>query len=241
MHKFNKFKIQIYSDGAKISDFYDLRLKKYIKGFTTNPSLMKQAGVNNYKRFSMKVLNLVKKKPVSLEIFADNTNEIEEQAKQITSWGKNVYVKIPIINTKNQLNSKLIGHLNSQKIKINVTAVFTISQTRSLLKRLNKSSKTPLILSVFAGRIADTGVDPVKEIKTHIKICKKFKFIKILWASVREPFNLIQAEESKCHIITIPPSILKKFSSLNKNLNNFSIETVKSFYEDAKKLNYNLD
>lgn len=241
MHKLDKFKIDIYSDGAKISDFYNLKSKKYIKGFTTNPSLMKQAGVENYKKFSKKVLKLIKKKPVSFEIFADNTKDIKEQAQEITTWGKNVFVKIPIINTKNQFNSKLIGKLNSQKIKINVTAVFTISQTKSLLKKLNKSSKTPLILSVFAGRIADTGIDPVKEIKKHIKICKKFKFIKILWASVREPFNLIQAEETKCHIITIPPSILKKLSSFNKNLNNFSIETVKGFYEDAKKLNYNLD
>lgn len=238
MINLNKFKINIYVDGANLNDFIKFKKNKLIKGFTTNPSLMRKAGIKNYKSFSLKVLNIIKKKPVSFEVFTDNTKQIEDQSREISSWADNVYVKIPIMNTKKKLNSNLIGKLNKEGIKINVTAVFTANQTKSLLKKIGK--KTNLILSVFAGRIADAGADPVKEIKKHIKICKQFKNVKILWASVRESYNIIEAEKSKCDIITVPPSILSKLKLFNKNLSEYSKETVQTFYDDAKKSGYSL-
>ena len=238
MIKINNYKINIYLDGADLSDFKKYKDNKLIKGFTTNPSLMRKAGVRDYESFCKKSLEIVKNKPISFEIFADKIEDIKKQAETITKWGKNVFVKIPVINTKNELNTNLIAELNNKNIKINVTAVFTINQTKKILKKLGK--KTPLIISVFSGRIAHAGVDPVKEISKHIKQSKKFPNVKILWASVRQPFNLIEAEKSKCDIITIPPDILKKFKTLNKDLNSFSIETVKMFYEDAKKSKFKI-
>ena len=236
MIKVNKYKIQIYADGANINDFKYLKKNKLIKGFTTNPSLMRKSGVNNYKKFSMNVLKIIKNKPISFEIFADDLNSIEYQSREISSWAKNVFVKIPIVNTKNKLNTSLIGKLNMEGIKINVTAVFTLDHTRKILSQIGK--KTEIIISVFAGRIADTGVDAEKEIKKHVSLCKKFKNVQILWASVREPYNIIQAEKCRCHIITVPPSILNKINQLNKNLNLYTVETVKSFYKDALKANF---
>jgi transaldolase len=238
MIKKNKLKIKIFSDGADLVDFKALKKNKLIKGFTTNPSLMKKSGIKNYKEFSVRVLKLIKSKPVSFEIFGDDLDSIEKQSRIITSWAKNIYVKIPIINTKNKFNTSLIGKLNKEGIKINVTAVFTVKQTKKLLKKIGK--KTSLIISVFAGRIADTGIDAETEVKKHIKLCKKYKNVEILWASVREPYNIIQAEKCNCHIITVPPSILKKINLFNKNLNSYSIETVKSFYEDAKLSGYSI-
>ncbi len=238
MIKKDKFKIKIFADGADLVDFKALKKNKLVKGFTTNPSLMRKSGIKNYKKFSSKVLKLIKNKPVSFEIFGDDLNSIENQSRIITRWANNVYVKIPIINTKNKFNTSLIGKLNKEGIKINVTAVFTVKQTKNLLKKIGK--KTSLIISVFAGRIADTGIDAETEMKKHIKLCKKYKNVEILWASVREPYNLIQAEKCNCHIITVPPSILKKLELFNKNLNSYSIETVKSFYEDAKMSGYSI-
>lgn len=238
MIKINKFKTEFYLDGADISDFKKFKKNRLIKGFTTNPSLMRKAGVKNYEEFCKKSLKIIKKKPISFEIFADDINEIRYQAKLISKWGKNIFVKIPIINTKNISNAKLIGELNKEGVKVNVTAVFTLSQTKKILKEIGK--KTPLIISVFAGRLADAGVDPKLEISKHIKISKNYKNVKILWASVRQSFNIIEAEKLKCHIITIPPSILTKVKTFNKDLNQFSIETVKMFYIDAKKSKYKL-
>lgn len=231
-------KIEIFADGAEIKSFLELNKKKNINGFTTNPTLMKQAGIVNYKNFAKKLLEKISKKPISFEIFADSTNEIEYQARKIATWGKNVFIKIPIINTKNKLNSKLIGKLNKEGLKINVTAVFTIEQTKNLLKYIG--NKNALILSVFCGRIADAGVDPVVEIKKHINLCKKHKNVKILWASVREPFNIIEAQRIGCHIITVSPNLLKKMSIFGKKLERYSVETVKMFYNDAKKLKYKI-
>lgn len=238
MINLKKYKIKIYADGANIKDFLILKKNNLIDGFTTNPSLMKAAGIKNYKKFAFSVLKIIKKKPVSFEIFADSKKEIESQAQKIKTWGPNVFVKIPIINTKNKLNTDLIGKLNKKGLKINVTAVFTVKQTKSLLNHIG--NKTEIILSVFAGRIADSGVDPEEEIKKHLNLCKKFKNIKVLWASVREPFNLIQAERVKCHIITVPTGILKKFKLINKNLDRYSQETVQAFYSDAKKSGYKI-
>jgi transaldolase len=238
MLNINKTKIKIYADGADIKDFKALMKLKYIHGYTTNPSLMRKAGVKNYKFFAKKVINIVKNKPISFEILGDTTEETERQAKEISSWGKSVYVKIPIMNTKKILNTELIGKLNRKGIKINVTAIFTTNQTKQILKYLGK--KTQIVLSVFCGRIADTGVDPVIEIKKHLKLGKKFKNVKFLWASVREPFNIVQAENSRCHIITVPPEILTKTKNFNKNLNSFSQETVQMFFDDAEKSKYKI-
>ncbi len=238
MKKIDKLKIEVYADGAELLSFKKLKKLGYIKGYTTNPSLMRKAGVKDYKIFAKKVINIIKPKPISFEIFEDSFKKIEKQAKIISKWGKNVYVKIPVINTKKVLNSKLIGNLNKNGIKLNVTAIFTIDQTKNIIKYIGK--KTPIILSVFCGRIADTGIDPEKEIKKHLKITKKFKNVKILWASVREPFNIIQAERAKCHIITIPPNIINKTSTFGKKLDLYSKETVIDFFNDAKNAGYKI-
>ena len=237
MMKVKKFKTEFYLDGADIADFKKYKNNSLIKGFTTNPSLMRKAGVINYEKFCKKSLKIIKK-PISFEIFADDIDEIRYQAKLISKWGKNIFVKIPVVNTKNISNAKLINQLNKEGIKINVTAVFTLSQTKKILNEIG--NKTPIIISVFAGRIADAGVDPKVEIHKHLNISKKFKNVKILWASVRQSFNIIEAERIKCHIITIPPNILSKLKTFNKNLNEFSVETVKMFYIDAKKSKYKL-
>ncbi len=238
MINLNKFKSSIYVDGANIKDFKDLSKNTLIKGFTTNPSLMRSSGVLNYLKFAKQVLKIVKRKPVSFEIFADDANNIMSQALKIKELGKNVFVKIPIITTNNKSNADLIVKLNRMGIKINVTAIFTLNQSLPLIKKLDK--KTEIILSIFAGRIADTGVNPKAEIKKHISACKKKKNIKILWASVREVYNIIEAEEVKCHIVTVPPNILKKTKNFNKSLEKYSQETVKNFYDDAKKSGYSL-
>ena len=238
MKKIDKLKIEIYADGAELLSFKKLKKLGYIKGYTTNPSLMKKAGVKNYKIFAKKVIKIVKPKPISFEIFEDTSKKIEEQANKISKWGENVYVKIPVINTKKIFNSKLIGKLNKNGIKLNVTAIFTIDQTKNIIKYIGK--KTPIILSVFLGRVADTGIDPEKEIIKHLKMTKKFKNVKLLWASVREPFNIIQAERSKCHIITIPPNIIEKTKVFGKKLDLYSQETVKDFYNDARNVGYKI-
>jgi transaldolase len=238
MKKIDKLKIEIYADGAELLSFKKLKKLGYIKGYTTNPSLMRKAGIKHYKIFAKKVIKIVKPKPISFEIFEDTSKKIEEQANKISKWGENVYVKIPVINTKKIFNSKLIGKLNKNGIKLNVTAIFTVDQTKNIIKYIGK--KTPIILSVFLGRIADTGIDPEKEIRKHLKITKKFKNVKLLWASVREPFNIIQAERSKCHIITIPPNIIEKTKVFGKKLDLYSQETVKEFYNDAKNVGYKI-
>ena len=238
MKKIDKLKIEIYADGAELLSFKKLKKLGYIKGYTNNPSLMRKAGIKHYKIFAKKVIKIVKPKPISFEIFEDTSKKIEEQANKISKWGENVYVKIPVINTKKIFNSKLIGKLNKNGIKLNVTAIFTVDQTKNIIKYIGK--KTPIILSVFLGRIADTGIDPEKEIRKHLKITKKFKNVKLLWASVREPFNIIQAERSKCHIITIPPNIIEKTKVFGKKLDLYSQETVKEFYNDAKNVGYKI-
>ena len=177
-------------------------------------------------------------KPVSLEVFADNHLEMRKQAIKINSWAKNVYVKIPIINSKGIFMGKIINDLNSKNIKLNITAIYSYKQTEKILKIINK--KTSVIISIFAGRAADTGKDPVPEFEKSIKLAKKFKNVKILWASVREPFNIIQAERAKCHIITIPPNIIAKTKTFGKKLDKYSQETVKDFYNDAKKVGYKI-
>ena len=234
----NKFKTKIYADGADMNSILKLNNKKIISGFTTNPSLMRKSGVKNYKDFCKSLLKKVKKKPISFEVFSDNLTVMKSQALEISSWGKNVFVKIPIINSKNINTTNLIKDLSARGININVTAIFSVKQIKKLITNFNPNSK--IILSVFAGRIADTGVDPEDIInKIYSKIRSK-KNISILWASSREIFNLYQAERSNCHIITLGADLISKLEYYKKNLEDYSRETVVQFNTDAKKSKFKL-
>ena len=229
---------KIFCDIADLKTIKIFNKKKIVKGFTTNPSLMRKAGAKNYKSYSKRILKISNKKPVSLEVFADRPSEIKKQAYIINSWGKNIYVKVPITNSKGVFSGKIIKELNSKNIKLNITAVYSAKQTQKILKYLNK--KTKVIISIFAGRAADTGIDPVPELKKSIRLAKKFKNIEILWASVREPYNYLQAKQIGCHIITIPPAIIEKIEKFGKSFNHLTIETVKGFLQDSKKSNFKI-
>ena len=233
-----KFKVKIFVDGASIKEFFFFNKKSFIDGFTTNPTLMKSAGVKNYKNFALSVLSKVKKKPISFEVFADDLVNMERQAMEIAKWGPNVVVKIPITNTKGLSSSKLIGKLSNNKIICNVTAIFTIRQIQSVLKFINKD--TEIIFSIFAGRLADIGIDPELIMKKAKKILKEYSNAKLLWASTREVFNIFQAERCHCNIITLPSEFLKKLKFLEKDPNKFSKETVQMFFSDAKKAGYSI-
>ena len=197
-------KTKIFCDIAELSLIKKFNKKKIVKGFTTNPSLMRVAGAKNYSSYSKKILKICSKKPVSLEVFADEFNEMKKQALQINTWGRNVYVKIPVINSKGQFTGKVIKELNKKNIKLNITAIYSSMQTKKILKVINK--KTKVIISIFAGRAADAGKDPIPEFKKSIALAKRFKNVEILWASVREPYNYLQAKQLGCHIITVPPT-----------------------------------
>jgi len=238
MSKINKLKIKIFADGAEPKQMYELDKKEHVKGFTTNPTLMRKAGIKDYKQFALELLNKIKKKPISFEVFSDDIKTMEEQAKEIFSWGNNINVKIPISNTKGESTVDLIGRLSKQGIVCNVTAMFTIEQVKNVVSVLNPS--TPAILSVFAGRIADSGIDPMKIMKESVSISKQKPNSEILWASTREIINIFQAEEAGCQIITVPHQIINKFSSIGKALENYSLETVSAFYEDAKAAGYSI-
>ena len=229
---------QIYCDIADIRTIKKYSKKKIVKGFTTNPSLMRKAGAKNYESYSKQILNVCKKKPISFEVFADDYKSMIEQGSKISKWGKNVYVKVPVINSKKQFTGKVIKKLNSQNIKLNITAVYKASQTKKILKMINK--KTKVIISIFAGRAADAGKDPVPEFIKSIKMAKSFKNVEILWASVREPYNYIQAKQLGCNIITIPPSIIEKIETFGKSLDQLTVETVKSFLVDSKKSKFSI-
>jgi transaldolase len=237
MVKFKK--INIFADGADIDSIKDILKNKIISGFTTNPSLMKKSGVQDYEKFSKTVSNLVYPKPISLEVFSDDLNEMYKQAKIISSWKRNIFVKIPIINTKGISTNKIIKKLSDEKVNLNITAIFTLKQIKSLTRVLNKRSNT--IISVFAGRIADTGRDPKILIRNSVKIFKNYKKIKILWASTREVYNVVEAMNCGCHIITASNDIIDKIKFFNKNLNIFSKETVQMFYNDAKLSGYRIN
>ncbi len=229
---------KIFCDIADLSVIRKFNKKKIVKGFTTNPSLMRKAGAKDYKSYSKKILRTCKKKPVSIEVFSDNLLEMSKQAKQINSWGKNVYVKIPVINSKGKFTGKLIKELNSKNIKLNITAVYTAKQTKNILRFINKKSK--VIISIFAGRAGDAGKDPIPEIEKSILLAKKYKNVEILWASVREPYNYIQAIQTGCQIITIPPSIIEKIQKFGKSFNQLTIETVKNFLIDSSKSKFKI-
>ena len=231
-------KTKIFCDSAELKIVKKFNKKKIVKGFTTNPSLMRKAGAKDYKIYSKKILKICKNKPVSLEVFADDYDGMRAQALQINDWAKNVYVKIPIVNSKGKFMKKIIKELNSRNININITAVYTSSQTRKILKQINKKSN--VIISMFAGRAADTGKDPIPEIKRSIGLAKKYKNVEILWASVREPYNFLQAKKLGCHIVTAPPSIIEKIEMFGKSFNELTIQTVKAFLIDSKKSKFKI-
>ena len=231
-------KTKIFCDSADYLTIKKFNNNSLVNGFTTNPSLMKQSGAKNYKNYSIKLLKVCKKKPISLEVFADTPKEMLHQAFIINSWGKNVYVKIPVVNSKNKFMGKLISELSKENIKINITAVYNYQQVKKIFKVLNK--KTKVIISIFAGRAADTGKDPLPEFKKSIDLVKKYKNIQILWASVREPYNYLQAKQIGCHIITVPPTIIEKIEKFGKSYKSLTLETVKNFLEDSKKSNFKI-
>ncbi len=238
MINLNELNIKIFADGADLKSFRDLNSKKFIKGFTTNPSLMKKSGIKNYEEFAKDLIKEINDKPISFEVFEDEITDMEKQARQIATWGKNVYVKIPITNTKGESTHELVNKLSSEGISCNVTAIFTIEQLKLISDSIN--NKTPTILSVFAGRIADTGIDPTSIMKECIEYTQNKKNIEILWASTREVLNIFQANSINCQIITVPNDLLKKLNNLNKDLKSFSKETVMDFYKDAKSAGYKI-
>ena len=231
-------KTKIFCDIAELDKIKKFNKKKIVKGFTTNPSLMRKAGARDYKSYSKKILKICHNKFVSLEVFADDYLSMKKQALLINTWGKNIYVKIPVVNSKGVFMGKIIKELNNKNIKLNITSVYTAKQTRRILKSINKKSK--IIISIFAGRAGDVGKDPVPEIKKSIALSKKFKNVEILWASVREPYNYIQAKQLGCHIITIPPAIIEKIENFGKSFQTLTTETVRAFLIDSKKSKFKI-
>ena len=230
--------IKIFCDIADIKLINKFNKKKIVKGFTTNPSLMRKAGARDYKAYSKKILKSCKNKPISLEVFADDNLSMINQGVKINSWGKNVYVKVPVVNSKNKFSGKAIHELNKKKIKLNITAVYTAKQTRKILEVINK--KTKVIISIFAGRAGDAGKDPIPEFLKSIKLAKKYKNVEILWASVREPYNFIQAKQIGCDIITVPPTIIEKIEKFGKTYKSLTLETVYNFLQDSLKSNFKI-
>ena len=228
---------KIFCDIADINLIKKFNRKSIVKGFTTNPSLMRKAGAKNYSKYCKNILKITRK-PISFEVFADDKKNIINQALKIKNWGKQVYVKIPVTNSKGIFLGKVIKYLNNKNIKLNITAVYSAKQTSQILKKINK--KTKLIISIFAGRMADVGKDPVPEFIKSIKLAKKFKNVEILWASTREPYNYIQAKQLGCHIITSPPSIIEKIEKFGKSFNKLTVDTVKTFLVDSKKSKFKI-
>ena len=232
-------RIKIYADGANLDEIKDLSKNKEIIGFTTNPTLMAKSGVRDYEAFAKEVIEILEGKPLSLEVFSDDIEEMEKQAKIISSWSNHVYVKIPVTNSKGEFTSDIINRLSNEGIKLNITAIFTLPQVESIIKNL--SNETPSIISIFAGRIANTGIDPIKTMIDSVNMAaKKSTLIEILWASAREPLNIIQAERAGCHIITLPKEFIDSMSLFGKDLDQYSLETVRTFYEDAVKSGYKI-
>ncbi len=228
---------KIYCDIADINLIKKFNNKSIVKGFTTNPSLMRKAGAKDYRMYSQKILKITKK-PVSFEVFADDEKSMISQGLKISKWGKNVFVKVPVTNSKGKFMGKVINKLNKKNIKLNITAVYTYKQTKQILKKINY--KTKVIISIFAGRMADVGKDPLPQFVNSLRFAKKYKNVEILWASVREPYNYIQAKQLKCHIITVPPSIIEKIEKFGKATNSLTMDTVKNFLKDSKKSKFKI-
>ena len=231
-------KIQIYCDSADLQTIKRLNKSSLVKGFTTNPSLMKSAGAKDYKKYSLKLLSICRKKPISLEVFADTSNEMLKQAKTINSWGRNVYVKIPVVNSQGIYSGKVINILSNQGVKLNITAVYTAEQVKKIVKSINKNSKT--IISIFSGRMSDVGKDPVPIIKEGVRLTKRLKNVSILWASTREAYNYLQAKQSGCQLITMPSTIIDKISKFGKSYQELTLDTVRKFLKDSKDSNFKI-
>ena len=230
---------KIFCDIAKLDQIKKFNKKKIVKGFTTNPSLMRKAGAKDYKSYSKKILNICKDKPISFEVFADDNKSMISQGKKISTWGKNIYVKVPIVNSKNIFTGKVIKELNNENIKLNITAVYSANQTKKILQVINK--KTKVIISIFAGRAGDAGKDPIPEFVKSLKLSRKFKNVEILWASVREPYNYLQAKQIGCQIITVPPAIIEKIEKFGKSSKKLTLETVNGFLKDSNKSKFKID
>jgi len=231
-------KTEIYCDSADLETIKKLNSNTLVKGFTTNPSLMKLSGAKNYRHYSLKLLKVCKKKPISLEVFGDTFDQMLRQAVIINSWGKNVYVKIPVVNSKGLFSGKVIKTLSQKGIKLNITAVYTVKQVKKILKCINKNSKT--IISIFSGRMSDVGKDPVPIIKESVRLTRKMKNVEMLWASTREAYNYLQAKNCGCSIITMPSAIIQKISKFGKTYQELTLDTVKKFLEDSKKANFKI-
>ena len=231
-------KTKIFCDSANFQIIKKFSNNSLVSGFTTNPSLMRLAGAKNYKNYSLKLLKVCKKKPISLEVFGDSFEEMLTQAMIINSWGKNVYVKIPVVNSRGLFSGKVIRRLSEKGVKLNITAVYTVNQVKKILKSINKNSKT--IISIFSGRMGDVGKDPVPIIKKSVILTKKLKNVEILWASTREAYNYLQSKNCGCSIITMPPSIIQKISKFGKTYQELTLDTVRKFLKDSKDSNFKI-
>ena len=231
-------KTKIFCDSANYETIKLFNNKTIVDGFTTNPSLMRLSGAKNYKDYSFKILKICKKKPISFEVFADNRKEMLKQAYKINTWGKNVYVKIPVVNSKGQFMGPVIKELSSKGIKLNITAIYSFKQVDKVFKCLDKKVKS--IISIFAGRMADNGKDPLPIFKNSIALVKKNKNVEILWASTREAYNYIQAKQLGCSIITMPPKIINQINSFGKSFSDLSLDTVKGFLKDSNKSKFKI-
>lgn len=233
-----KLNVKLFADGADKSGILEMDRNPLISGFTTNPTLMKSAGIKDYKAFSLDILSHIKDKPISLEVFSDDFEEMEKQALEIASWAENIYVKIPITNTKSESSKDLIHNLSLKGVKLNVTAMMTVNQVKNILPALSEGKGS--YVSVFAGRIADAGMDPLPVMQEVVGMLKNYSNIELIWASPRELYNVVQANDIGCHIITATNDILKKLPTLGKDLDQFSLETVKMFYDDATEAGYSI-
>ena len=231
-------KTKIFCDSANFQIIKKFNNNSLVSGFTTNPSLMRLSGAKNYKNYSLKLLKVCKKKPISLEVFGDSFEEMLTQAMIINSWGKNVYVKIPVVNSRGLFSGKVIRRLSEKGVKLNITAVYTVNQVKKILKSINKNSKT--IISIFSGRMGDVGKDPVPIIKKSVTLTKKLKNVEILWASTREAYNYLQSKNCGCSIITMPPSIIQKISKFGKSYQELTLDTVKKFLIDSKESSFKI-
>ena len=238
MNRIDTLKVKIFADGADLAGMLNMASKTFVKGLTTNPTLMCKAGIKNYKSFAIEILSEITSKPISFEVFSDHFEEMERQALEIASWGENVYVKIPIMNTKREYSLPLIEKLSGQKVKLNVTALMTVDQVRSVVEIIDKSTLS--YISVFAGRVADTGRDPVPLMRAAVELLKKNPNAELIWASPRELWNIFQADQIGCDIITVSNDVLGKINLIDKNLEDFSLETVKMFYDDACRAGYEI-
>ncbi len=238
MTNLKSLKVKLFADGADLAGIKEMAANANIAGFTTNPTLMRKAGITDYKAFALKVLKIVPDRPVSFEVFADDFPTMEKQALEIASWGKHVNVKIPVTNTKGEFCGPLVKRLSDQGVQLNITAVMTMDQVEKITEQL--SLNTPAIISIFAGRIADTGRDPVPIMAQAVKIMQSKPKAELIWASPRELLNIFQADEVGCHIITATNDILKKLQLIGKDLNAFSLETVEMFYKDAQAAGFSI-